>query len=64
MRHVEIDVTSAGKNRVRFRGPARDAVERLDVSEVMLTFASCRSHATAYAVAIGKFGDDDDEMLI
>ena len=64
MRHVEIDVTSSGKNRVRFRGPARDAVESLDVAEVMLTFATCRTHATAYAVAIGKFDEDDDEMLI
>ena len=61
---ASIDVTSSGKNRVRFRGPARDAVESLDVAEVMLTFATCRTHATAYAVAIGKFDEDDDEMLI
>ena len=64
MRHVEIDVTPTGKNRVRFRGPARDAVERLDVADVMLTYATCRTHATAYAVAIGKFDEDDDEMFV
>ena len=64
MRHVEIDTATGGKSRVRFRGPARDVVERLDVAEVMLTSATCRTHATAYAIAIGKFGDDDDEMLI
>ncbi len=62
MQHVEIDVTPTGNNRVRFRGPARDAVESLDVADVMLSYATCRSHATAYAIAIGKF--DDDEMLI
>ena len=57
-RDVEIRNVGGGKPVVAIRGGARDVVERLGIRDVLVSISHCRSHATAYALAIGGDGDD------
>jgi holo-[acyl-carrier protein] synthase len=51
---IEIRKDRSGRPAVAFRGAIKDALEHLEVAEVLVTFSHCRSHATAYAIALGK----------
>jgi holo-[acyl-carrier protein] synthase len=49
---------------VGLRGGARDAVEHLGIRQILVSIAHCRSHATAYALALGPTAppqEEDDE---
>jgi holo-[acyl-carrier protein] synthase len=35
-------------------GAARELAERLGITEVHISISHCRTHATAYAVAVGR----------
>jgi holo-[acyl-carrier protein] synthase len=53
-RDVEIRNDPSGKPTVALRGGARDVVEELGITEMLISISHCRSHATAFALAVGK----------
>jgi holo-[acyl-carrier protein] synthase len=53
-RDIEIRSTAGGKPTVALAGGAREACERLGVARLLISISHCRTHATAYAVALGK----------
>jgi holo-[acyl-carrier protein] synthase len=52
-RDVEVRNDQGGKPVVGLRGGARDAVELFGIRQILVSISHCRSHATAYAVALG-----------
>ncbi|MBI3464094.1 MAG: holo-ACP synthase [Planctomycetes bacterium] len=52
-RDIEIRNDAGGKPIVAIHGGAKEAMERLGASEILISISHCRSHATAYALAIG-----------
>ncbi len=57
-RDVEIRNEPGGKPVVAVRGGARDVVERLGITKLLVTISHCHTHATAYAIAVGPQGDE------
>jgi holo-[acyl-carrier protein] synthase len=53
-RDVEVHSDPQGKPVVGMRGAARDMIEKLGIAQVMVTISHCRTHATAYALALAK----------
>jgi holo-[acyl-carrier protein] synthase len=53
-RDMEIRNEGGGKPTVALRGGARDVVEQLGVGEILVTISHCRTHATAFAIALGR----------
>lgn len=53
-RDVEVRNDASGKPTVALRGGARDIVEERGITEMLISISHCRSHATAYALAMGK----------
>lgn len=51
---VEIRNEPGGRPVVAVRGGAKDLVEQLGIREVLVTISYCRTHATAYAIALGE----------
>ena len=51
---IEIRRDTSGRPVVAVRGAIKEAIERAGVAEVLVTFSHCRSHATAYAIALGR----------
>ncbi len=51
---IEIRNEPGGKPVVAVRGGLRDLVQELGVVELLVSISHCRSHATAYAIALGK----------
>ncbi len=60
-RDIEVRNDPGGRPSVALRGGARDVVERLGISEMLISISHCRSHATAYALAQGEELDFDEE---
>lgn len=60
-RDVEVRNDRAGRPSIRFRGEARDKVEQLGIGRMLISISHCRSHATAYALALGAPRDPDEE---
>lgn len=54
---IEIRKAPSGQTTVGARGAIKDLVERLGVGEVLVSIAYCRTHATAYAMALGRKSD-------
>ncbi len=52
-RDVEVRNDKSGRPVVGVRGGARDAVEHLGIRKILVSISHCRSHATAYAIALG-----------
>jgi holo-[acyl-carrier protein] synthase len=52
-RDVEIRNEPGGRPVVALRGGLRDLVQQLGVVELLVSISHCRTHATAYAIAIG-----------
>lgn len=59
-RDVEIRNEPGGRPVVALRGGARDVVEQLGITEMLISISHCRSHATAYALAQGIEKKVDD----
>ncbi len=57
-RDVEIRNDGSGRPTVALRGGARDVVQQLGIREMHISISHCRSHATAYALAVGEDGDE------
>lgn len=53
-RDVEVRNDASGKPVIALRGGARDVVEELGIGEMLISISHCRSHATAYALAVGR----------
>ncbi len=53
-RDVEILNTRGGKPIVSLHGGVRDVAEELGVGQILVSISHCRSHATAYALAIER----------
>lgn len=53
-RDIEVRNEAGGKPTVALRGGARDVVEQLGAGEILVTISHCRSHATAFAIALGR----------
>ncbi|MDY0166597.1 MAG: holo-ACP synthase [Thermoguttaceae bacterium] len=51
---LEIRPEPGGRPTVAFRSGARDMVEQAGISRVLVSISHCRTHAVAYAVALGK----------
>jgi len=52
-RDVEVYNEPGGKPLIRLRGGARDVVEQLGIRDLLISISHCRSHAVAYALAVG-----------
>lgn len=68
-RDIEVRRTLSGQPRVALAGAVRDICGHRGVNEILLSLAHCRTHATAYALAVaaeslrelnGDSGDLDD----
>jgi len=51
---IEIHKVFFGQTTVAVRGAVKDIVEQLGVARVLVSIAHCRTHATAYALALGR----------
>jgi holo-[acyl-carrier protein] synthase len=56
-RDLEIRNDPAGKPIVALRGGARDACAARGIAEILVSISHCRSHAVAYAIALGREKD-------
>ena len=57
-RDMEIRNDAAGKPLVAVRGGVKEVVEQLGVAKLLVSISHCRSHATAYAIAVGSEAED------
>jgi len=53
-RDVEIRNERGGKPVVALHGGVRDVAEELGIGQILISISHCRSHATAYALAIER----------
>jgi len=62
-RDIEVHNERSGQPVVRLRGGARDVLERSGIGEMLISISHCRSHATAYALALAaeSRGAGEDE---
>ena len=51
---LEIRAEPSGRPVVALRGGAREALEQAGVVQVLVSISHCRTHAVAYALALGK----------
>ena len=51
---VEVRNEVGGQPRIALGGGAREACERLGIAEMLISISHCRTHATAFAIAVGK----------
>ena len=56
-RDIEIHNDPHGKPQVTVHGGAREVMDVLGASEILIRISHCRSHATAYALAVGPKAD-------
>lgn len=57
-RDVEVRNERGGKPTIVLRGGAKEVAEHLGIAEVLISISHCRSHATAFAVAVGTASDE------
>jgi holo-[acyl-carrier protein] synthase len=53
-RDMEVRNEGGGKPIVALRGGARDVVEQFGVGEILVSISHCRTHATAFAIALAR----------
>jgi holo-[acyl-carrier protein] synthase len=53
-RDIEVRNEPGGTPSILLGGGAREACERLKVARVMISISHCRTHAMAYAMALGR----------
>jgi len=59
---IEIRNDEAGRPSVALRGGARDLIQRQRINLLLVSISHCRSHATAYALALGDAEDVQDDQ--
>ena len=53
-RDIEVRSQTGGKPLIRLEGGAGEVSQRLGISSMLISISHCRSHATAYALALGN----------
>jgi len=53
-RDVEVRNTPGGRPIVAVQGGVKEAVEKIGITKLLISISHCRTHATAYAIALGK----------
>lgn len=63
-RDIEIRNDEGGRPLVRLGGGAREVCESLGISEMMISISHCRTHAIAFATAVGAAApaETDEEV--
>jgi holo-[acyl-carrier protein] synthase len=56
-RDVEVRNDKGGKPTIALAGGAREVCERLGIARMSVSISHCRSHATAFALALGVYDD-------
>lgn len=51
---IEICSDGSGQHRVMLSGNIKQVAEKLGVSDILLSLSHCRTHATAFAVALAR----------
>jgi holo-[acyl-carrier protein] synthase len=51
---MEVRNDEAGRPSVRIGGGAREVCEKLGIVDLQISISHCRTHATAFAIAVGK----------
>jgi holo-[acyl-carrier protein] synthase len=59
---IEIRNDEVGRPSVALRGGARDLIQRQRINLLLISISHCRSHATAYALALGDAEDVQDDQ--
>ncbi|MBI2481130.1 MAG: holo-ACP synthase [Planctomycetia bacterium] len=57
-RDIEVRNDEGGRPLIMLGGAAREICERRGVQDILISISHCRSHATAYALAVCR--DDED----
>ena len=57
---IEVRNDLGGKPRIEITGGAKLVCQRQGIREVMISISHCRSHATAYALAVGTKVESDE----
>ena len=60
-RDVEVKNLLGGKPIIRLYGGVRDVADELGVGRILISISHCRSHATAYALALERDGPDQGD---
>ena len=58
---MEVRNDEAGRPSVRLGGGAREVCEKLGITDIMITISHCRTHATAFAIAVGRSEVEGEE---
>jgi holo-[acyl-carrier protein] synthase len=58
-RDVEIRNERSGSPTVMLYGGAKDYTEQASISQVLISISHCRSHATAYSIAVAQEKNND-----
>lgn len=53
---IEVRNDAGGKPRILLGGGAREVSEQMGIAEMLISISHCRTHATAYALAMGRSG--------
>jgi holo-[acyl-carrier protein] synthase len=53
-RDIEVRNELGGKPSIALAGAARELCEKLEISQMLISISHCRTHATAYALAVGR----------
>jgi len=53
-RDIEVRNQPSGQPVIALRGGARDVIEATGIQQMLISISHCRSHATAYALAVGQ----------
>ena len=53
-RDVEVLNQPSGRPIVNLRGGAKEVAEKLGITKMLITISHCRTHATAYALAVNE----------
>src|SRR5690242_9027678 len=52
-RDIEVRNDEGGRPSIRIEGGAQEACERLGITDMLISISHCRSHAVAFATAVG-----------
>ncbi len=53
-RDIEVRNSQEGQPSIALAGGAREVCEKRGIADMLISISHCRSHATAYALALGK----------
>ena len=51
---MEVRNDEGGRPSVRLGGGAREVCEKLGIVDMQISISHCRTHATAFAIAVGR----------